>query len=643
MKKLTNTLFLICATLLAFAQVDNNLSTKFKSAQAGRMRLDSIHYEPYNPTTLEFKLSSKQEFIYDTNGNEIEKRYYGLTNSGWDLSRKEVYEYDSNNNLITEIYYPSKNADGSLRPSSKFEYAFDDAGNKTLDAEYFWYPDLNSWAGIEKVEYEYDLYGNKIFEKLYGWSISSNDWWGVMYLEDNYDSSGVQTLESRYNFDQVGKVWHGDYKNIKNVDSNGNVTEEYMYIWNFVIDDWEFLAGFNHVYETINNQKVEFIQNWNSTDSTWHNSRKVEIIAQADTLLITINWKASGGGWQGISKSEIGYDSFGNEILNISYNWDTDSSDWIGYQKSEYAFDAKGNKLLEAHYRWSVDLNIWVGDGSKYEFEFNSNGNQVLLIYYSWLNDSNNWILSQKLVDVYDDNDNHIAIERYNWDRNLGEWIMIWKRPQYFNSQNYLIGWEEFTWETDSNRWKGNDKYEFEPDENGNMVVGIDYNWDKTTCDWIESSKVETQLNLAYSYEDLILPTSPLAFFSIFSPWYYQRLNSYRNMVTQLVGYNWNKDINDWQPDGIHKFFYSGDVNNNIIQLDETEMLVYPNPASDFITIGNISHSTHFQLFSVTGKLVLSKILESSEDVSVQGLKPGMYFYRLETKNQQQKGKLVIQ
>jgi hypothetical protein len=53
---------------------------------------------------------------------------------------------------------------------------------------------------------------------------------------------------------------------------------------------------------------------------------------------------------------------------------------------------------------------------------------------------------------------------------------------------------------------------------------------------------------------------------------------------------------------------------------------VSPNPANDFISVnGTAGENVEFQLFDLTGNLVLSQQVNSGQQVSVAGLPAGVY------------------
>jgi hypothetical protein len=70
---------------------------------------------------------------------------------------------------------------------------------------------------------------------------------------------------------------------------------------------------------------------------------------------------------------------------------------------------------------------------------------------------------------------------------------------------------------------------------------------------------------------------------------------------------------------------------------------IYPNPTNTFVNIQlATSQMANFSLIDVTGKIVVNSMINSSEEINIQKIDKGIYFYKLLIDNQQYKGKLVI-
>jgi hypothetical protein len=71
---------------------------------------------------------------------------------------------------------------------------------------------------------------------------------------------------------------------------------------------------------------------------------------------------------------------------------------------------------------------------------------------------------------------------------------------------------------------------------------------------------------------------------------------------------------------------------SNINEITDSELIVYPNPASDRFHIAGIIANTPVTVLDMTGKTVLQKIVNPGEAISVENLPAGVYFLRVKGK-----------
>lgn len=94
--------------------------------------------------------------------------------------------------------------------------------------------------------------------------------------------------------------------------------------------------------------------------------------------------------------------------------------------------------------------------------------------------------------------------------------------------------------------------------------------------------------------------------------------------------------------------YVSCDINTGISEIDNPQLAISPNPVSTSLTImlqQTPTSQTAFQLFDITGRMVLQKPLtETSNQLSVEGLSKGLYLYNVVSEKQKEgSGKLVIE
>jgi len=75
----------------------------------------------------------------------------------------------------------------------------------------------------------------------------------------------------------------------------------------------------------------------------------------------------------------------------------------------------------------------------------------------------------------------------------------------------------------------------------------------------------------------------------------------------------------------------------------ESQFLIYPNPANEFVQIQGVTAGTQIELINIVGAVVLNKTAtENTTKIETNYLAPGTYFIRLTTTNSQKTKKLVI-
>lgn len=96
-----------------------------------------------------------------------------------------------------------------------------------------------------------------------------------------------------------------------------------------------------------------------------------------------------------------------------------------------------------------------------------------------------------------------------------------------------------------------------------------------------------------------------------------------------LIAYNENVAIA--LSDG--NFETRGESENGIEDINGLDTLhVYPNPTTDYFRIYGISTNTNLTLLNMNGKVILQKIVEPNEEISIQALPKGVYLIRVEGK-----------
>ncbi len=107
------------------------------------------------------------------------------------------------------------------------------------------------------------------------------------------------------------------------------------------------------------------------------------------------------------------------------------------------------------------------------------------------------------------------------------------------------------------------------------------------------------------------------------------------NFITKELGYNYVSVVTDNQ--GTIEFATFETVPDSCcVSVGEYSVAdyvkVYPNPATDLITVfTGMNEVTNFELFDLTGKMVMSRTVGTTTRINIDGLDKGIYLYRLST------------
>ena len=69
---------------------------------------------------------------------------------------------------------------------------------------------------------------------------------------------------------------------------------------------------------------------------------------------------------------------------------------------------------------------------------------------------------------------------------------------------------------------------------------------------------------------------------------------------------------------------------------------MYPNPADQYLRIGNATNS-EYVMFNSIGQSVLSGTIDKEQDLDISGLQNGMYFLKVRQESAQLTKKILIQ
>ena len=178
-------------------------------------------------------------------------------------------------------------------------------------------------------------------------------------------------------------------------------------------------------------------------------------------------------------------------------------------------------------------------------------------------------------------------------------------------------------------------KGEYAYDANGNPTLESYYFMNGNTNTFVASGKYEYTYDLSYNLSNLILP--PVSWLVP------DNSNKIINKPLGYVSFYWDEVSNNWNNNSRSTFYYSDQTINSVEQINRNISKIYPNPVKSLLSFSfseNVDNVT-FELFDIQGRKIMTKVIKNDDQVNMQELNDGIYFYRLINANKIQTGKLV--
>lgn len=349
------------------------------------------------------------------------------------------------------------------------------------------------------------------------------------------------------------------------------------------------------------------------------------------------------------------YDAFDRLTEEISYYFESALNQWTPSYRSQYAYSTNGMLIAETGSQWDDVTNQWQ-PMSRIDYTYNTSNVLVTEISSYWDGFSNNWMPSSKSEYSYLSNGevNTILYYFYDWS---AVWQLIGKEEYTYNSSNQLLHfiyslydsftltWQqetktayvynasgdmaqstEYYWESSLNNWISTHKMEYTYGTSGTLQYEIAYDFDDLSNSWIPSYKVDYNYNFSVPLSDLIVPF-----------WY-----TWDYMITSLVQSAFVN--NQWIPLYNIALYYALQTSTSSLMAEVIPVRIYPNPVADFLDV-NIEGGAHAMaeilVMDGRGSVVRAEKFEGQTRISMEGLPPALYLYRVVLGNKVYSGKLI--
>lgn len=287
-------------------------SAALKTASATGQKMDSLHWELYDLTNLEWMLSDRELFTYDENGNMSSYVWYTYDSTLMEILPydKETVTYNAQGQATEILWQIWDSGSGQWINYGKYELSYDEDGKLTRETISDWYGD--QWLEGAQFDKTYNAEG-QLSQELYSyWDEDSAKM--VLYFKDEllYEN-GKLSFWNEYAWEEGEWVLY--FRTTYSYDGNGNLIYELTEFSDPDSGMWFDYSSYTYTY----NEKNQLIMEefWDF-DLTYF------------TLLQT---------WQ----YAYTWDSDGNMIEQVDRSWDfgvaKDTEEWLNAYKSEFSFN----------------------------------------------------------------------------------------------------------------------------------------------------------------------------------------------------------------------------------------------------------------------------------------------------------------
>ena len=275
-------------------------------------RLDSYIYQHYNEVAGEWVNVSRDEFLYDANGNNISDIY-----SGWDTETatyaaedKQEFSYNDNGDMISETYATWDIATSQWIYSGNWEYTYNSDGTMAFDIFSMWDETTSLWMLLGKVEFVYNSNRNVVAQNFYFFNLVSNTWMNSSKIENAYNSAGDISLSTHYTWNMINNLWENSSKTEYTYNTGGSLVMEISAQWDNISSQWMNMTKNVYSYDGNGFMTLEIDYQWSTSAMQWINFEKYENTFDGNMNLVTgiySDWV--GGAWTITEKDEYAYNN----------------------------------------------------------------------------------------------------------------------------------------------------------------------------------------------------------------------------------------------------------------------------------------------------------------------------------------------
>ena len=534
-------------------------------------------------TSIDKNKSGKNQFnSYKTDTELLDTII--IYNTSNELLYRETRSFDAAGNILNNLGENWIN--GLWINSIRHLFTYDVNGNLLTELDKSYNND-STWIRNQRYTYTYDANGKELSFLFEVWL--NNSWVNDYRDTYTYDASGKELSCLREGLLQ--NSWGNEYRFTYTYDDKENILTEISENW----INYEYFDSIKYTYnyDNIGNKVTELFEHFkNSVLVDYHrytftyNSDGKEL-----TMLHSI-WPNNT--WVNSDRNIFTYDTNGNLLSELDDVW-TDDSLWVSDQRYTYVFDNNGNELSKLHeiYRGNTWSNF-----ERSSFSYNTNREVLTTLNEHWQDTI--WITESRSAYTYSTYGKALSY--------ISEEPGAKLTFTYDANGNVLIELDERTLHNSFNgfNWQFITRYTFTYDAHGNTETGKYERLDLDKGEWLPFD--------SYFGRDPIGPQG------IIQPpaTSFQLMNS--NMVSKTYRYVLR--------------YISLTALNIINTFGKRDIVIYPNPANDMITIdlhdlGDIQ-KMNILIYDLQGHVLMKQnIKQEITEIRLDHVKAGIYILEI--------------
>lgn len=273
-----------------------------------------------------------------------------------------------------------------------------------------------------------------------------------------------------------------------------------------------------------------------------------------------------------------------------------------------YFYEYLPNQNIIYQKSWDYQTKTYGESEFKFIREFNDKNQLTFVSQYKY--DSNiGWALVNGYSRfVYDNNDNLQTITQTNIDASFN--TNVNKTNFIYNINNQIESKVNSTFSKNNNDWVNETNTIYQYDEKNNITQEIKQKWNTGWEKWVDQTKKVTNIDNDLNLENLV--TTP----------------KFKQKILSIINYkNFSVDDPEWELQNESNYHYSQKLVSSIEEFKKQDLIIYPNPTTDFLNIGNYSNKKiNIKVYDIIGNLVLLIENFQNELLDVSNLNKGTYF-----------------